>query len=76
MHQSIETTRHQFLHALAAVTTSNELEEVKVKFLGRKGPLQEFMKTLKTVASEQRASTGKLINDLKTFISENCHQKL
>mgnify|MGYP000150268377 CR=1 FL=1 len=75
MHQSIETTRHQFLHALAAVTTSNELEEVKVKFLGRKGPLQEFMKTLKTVASEQRASTGKLINDLKTFISENCHQK-
>jgi len=73
--QSIELTRHQFLHALVTVQTSAELEEVKVKFLGRKGPIQDFMKSLKTVEADQRAQVGKLINDLKEFITAHCSQK-
>ncbi len=75
MHQSIESTQQQFLQALANVHTSADLEEVKVKFLGRKGPIQDFMKLLKTVEADQRALAGKLINDLKVFITDHCAQK-
>lgn len=75
MHQSIELTRHQFLLALATVQTSANLEEIKVKFLGRKGPVQDFMKALKVIEPDQRAQMGKLINDLKVFIADQCTQK-
>jgi len=73
--QSIDQTRQQFLHDIEKVHTSTDLEELKVKFLGRKGPIQDFMKQLKTVESDQRRVAGKLINDLKVFITDQCAEK-
>lgn len=75
MQQQIDQTRQLFQQDLEKVKTSIELETVKVKFLGRKGPLQDFMKQLKAVPLEQRPQVGKLINDLKVFITEQCENR-
>lgn len=72
MQPQIDQTRQLFQLELDKVHTSSDLEAVKVKFLGRKGPLQDFMKELKDVSSDQRPQVGKLINDLKVFITEQC----
>ncbi len=72
MQDRIDQTRQLFQQDLEKVKTSGDLEATKVKFLGRKGPLQNFMKELKDVAIEQRPLVGKLINDLKVFITEQC----
>lgn len=74
MQHSIDELREQFSQDLAQVKTSQDLENVKVKFLGKKGPIQQLMKMLKDVAPEQRPEMGKHINDLKEFMTARCEQ--
>ncbi len=65
MQNSIESLQKEFTLELQQVHTTGDLEQLKVKYLGKKGPVQDLMKTLKDVAPENRPAAGKLINDLK-----------
>lgn len=75
MQQEIDALRSEFENELKAVSTTNELEAIKVKFLGKKGPIQNLMKLLKDVPAEKRPETGKFINDLKEAISAKIDEK-
>lgn len=61
----IQSLRLQFEAELAKVASTADLESLKVKYLGKKGPLQQLMKALKEVPDHQRPEFGKQINDLK-----------
>lgn len=74
MQQSINELQDQFLQQLAQVKTTQDLENVKVKFLGKKGPVQQLMQMLRDVSPEQRPLVGKQINELKEFMSAKCEQ--
>jgi phenylalanyl-tRNA synthetase alpha chain len=50
---------------LAAATDTAALEQVRVKYLGRKGLLAGLMGRLPTLAPAERPAAGKLANDLK-----------
>lgn len=69
MNETIVTLQKQFSSELEIAKTSAELEAIRVKFLGRKGPLQQLMQELKQVSPEQRPEVGKRINDLKEEIT-------
>ncbi len=69
MQASIESLRQEFTQELQKIASSQDLETVKVKYLGKKGPIQGLMKGLKDVAADQRPAVGKLINDLKEEIT-------
>lgn len=75
MQQTIDQTRQQFLQDLEKVQTTADLEAVKVKYLGRKGPIQTFMKELKDIPQEQRPHAGKWINDFKSLITAHCEER-
>ncbi|MFI5344070.1 MAG: phenylalanine--tRNA ligase subunit alpha [Chlamydiales bacterium] len=60
---------------LEKVQTTADLEAVKVKYLGRKGPIQTFMKELKDIPQEERPHAGKWINDFKALITDHCEQR-
>lgn len=68
MQQAIEQLREQFLAQLAPIQHSQDLETLKVKFLGKKGPLQGLMQMLRDISSDERPLMGKFINDLKEFM--------
>lgn len=70
MHEMIETIRQQFSTDLKQGTSAADLEALKVKYLGKKGPIQALMKELRNVSAEQRPEAGKIINDLKEQLSE------
>lgn len=72
--QAIDDVRHQFLQELKEVHTSTDLENIKVKFLGKKGPVQQLMKVLKDVSNEERPAVGKQINDVKESIQAQCEE--
>jgi phenylalanyl-tRNA synthetase alpha chain len=72
--QSIEELREQFQHQLAQVQTTQDLENLKVKFLGKKGPIQHLMQLLRDVAPNERPLAGKRINDLKEFMVSQYEQ--
>jgi phenylalanyl-tRNA synthetase alpha chain len=63
--KAVSETRKAFEADLKAASSLKELEELKVKYLGRKGPLQDLMQKLREVAPEKKPEFGKLINDLK-----------
>lgn len=69
MHTSIQAIRDEFIADLKRVTTTDEIEALKVKYLGKKGPIQNLMKFLKDVPPEQRPAFGKEVNDLKEEVS-------
>lgn len=79
MQQSIEDLRIQFQQHLAQVKSTHDLEAVKVKFLGKKGPIQQLMQMLRDVSPDQRPLVGKQINELKDFMTsqtENLEDQL
>ena len=65
MQQAIDDISHQFSQSLDQAISAAQVEEVKVKYFGRKGPIQDLMKELRQVSNEQKAVFGKVINDLK-----------
>ncbi|MBA3958636.1 MAG: phenylalanine--tRNA ligase subunit alpha [Parachlamydiaceae bacterium] len=69
MQQSIETLHQQFVDDLQKIASTSDLEELRVKYLGKKSPIQSLMKSLKDVSAEERPAVGKQINDLKETIS-------
>jgi len=70
MHKSVEELRKQFTMAIDKIASSADLEALKVQYLGKKGPIQQLMKELKDVPSDQRPAVGKQINDLKEEITQ------
>lgn len=69
MELSIAKLRSEFESEKTTVASTADLENLKVKYLGKKGPIQNLMKDLKDVAPEKRPEVGKVINDLKVEIS-------
>ena len=55
---------------IAAATDLKALEEVRIKYLGRKGGLSDLMRLLGQAAPEERPSLGKAINDVKQAVTE------
>ncbi len=72
--QSIRDTYQQFIDDLALVKTTGDLENIKVKYLGKKGPIQQLMKDLRDVSAAERPIVGKEINDLKELMTSRCCQ--
>ncbi len=53
---------------------ADELEQFRIRLLGRKGELQELFDEYKTVANEQKREFGQLLNTLKTKAQNRINQ--
>lgn len=76
MKEKIEQLRLQFSEELKALTSTKDAELLKVKFLGKKGPVQALMPFLKEVPPADKPAFGQLINDLKTEMTTLCEEAL
>jgi len=70
MKTKFEQLKKTFSAALADVKDGVDLEEVKTKFLGRKGHLAILMKELAELAGEERREIGQIANETKKAIEE------
>lgn len=75
MQNAIDSIRSEWKADLLAAASTADLEELKVKYLGRKGPIQNLMKYLKDVSPEDRPAAGKQINDLKEELAASINSK-
>lgn len=76
MLESIKEIELKFHQDISHAATTQDLEAVKVKYLGKKGPLQDLMKELKDVSQEHRPAMGKLINDLKSQLEKTLNDAM
>lgn len=74
--EKISKMRHEFQVELNAASSSKDLENIKVRYLGKKGPVQALMLELKNCTPEDRPALGKQINDLKESFQIHCDERL
>lgn len=72
----IANLRQQFKMELASVKSTFDVEQLKVRFLGKKGPVQDLMSALRSSTPEERPFLGKHINDLKVELTDLCEKAL
>lgn len=68
--EDLLSLRDSFHKESESVTSLPELQQLKVKYLGKKGLVTEKLKTLSAIASEQRPAYGKTVNELKQHIEQ------
>ena len=76
MNSQTEKIRPEFDARLESVSTSDELEQLRIEFLGKKGRMAGMMAELKNVPNEEKRAFGQAINEAKQYIEQLLHQKL
>ncbi len=61
--------------ALEGADSLNELEEIRVAFLGRKGRVTALLQGIRDLPPEERKRTGRLGNALKGFLERSLEEK-
>lgn len=60
----------QGLQSIALAQYSSELNDLRVKYLGKSGEITALLKQLKDVPKEEKPAVGKLINDVRIKMEE------
>lgn len=70
MLDKIKDIRRSFEEDIKNVKDGKSLEELRIKYLGRKGLVSETMKLLGSVSKEEKPKVGKELNLLKVYIQK------
>lgn len=68
--KEIDELKSNVLKELEIASTTEELEQLRIKYLGRKGTITERLKNIKNLEPEDRPLYGKLLNQLKAEITK------
>lgn len=63
----ISDTRKSFEEDLSKVSNSKSLEELRIKYLSKKGLLTQMFDSFKDVPKEEKKEVGQALNELKVF---------
>ena len=75
MKQQLENIRLQALSSLDAANSPAELEELRVKWLGKKGELTAVLKMMGKLSAEERPVMGQLANSVRAEIEEKLENR-
>jgi phenylalanyl-tRNA synthetase alpha chain len=70
MTERIEQILRDAQQAITAAQTTQELEEVRIKYLGRKAELPNLLRGVADLPPEQRAATGKAANQARQQLEQ------
>lgn len=75
--EDLERIRKEARERLEKAFSPEEINQVKVDFLGKKGQLTGILKGMKDVAAEERPKVGQMVNETRARIEEaiRVHQK-
>ena len=70
MKEQLEKIRQEALDALSKASDTNELDALRVRFLGKKGELTGVLKTMGKLSAEERPVMGQAANNVRAAIEE------
>ena len=70
MKEKIENLRKEAKEKISEIKNMQELQDLKVKYLGKKSELSSMLKGLGTLSAEERPKVGSLVNDVRREIEE------
>lgn len=74
LNEQLEKIRSEALDAIEQVKDLEGLNEIRVRYLGKKGELTAVLKSLKDVAPEDRPKVGQLVNDVRQIIENSLNE--
>lgn len=70
MKEKLEQIRQAAIGQIQAAENLESLNDVRIRFLGKKGELTAVLKGMKDVAQEERPKVGQLVNETRAVIEE------
>ena len=74
MKEKLENIKREALKQIQESDAPEKLNDVRVKYLGKKGELTAVLKGMKDVAAEERPKVGQLVNETRAAIEEVLEQ--
>ena len=75
MENELLKIKDEALEKIEACTSLKELNDIRVLYLGKKGPIQEAMKSMKNMDPDQRKTFGQTSNKVKQELSKSVEDK-
>lgn len=75
MKEKVAQLKEQAKSRIENAVSLQELEEIRVKLLGKKGELTEISKGMKNLSPEERPVLGQLVNETREFITNLLESK-
>ena len=76
INEKIEAIKTAVMEELAKSEHLQDIQDIRVKFLGKKGELTAIMKEMKNLSKEDRPKVGQLVNTARSAIEEQLNAKL
>lgn len=76
INEKIEAIKTAVMEELAKSEHLQDIQDIRVKFLGKKGELTAIMKEMKNFSKEDRPKIGQLVNTARNAIEEQLTAKL
>ena len=76
MQEQVEQLKNEILEKIKNVHNLKEVEDLKVSYLGKKGPVSELSNHLKTLDNEEKKTFGMLLNTLKNDLNTIFEEKI
>ena len=70
MMENLTSIKEEGLAKIEASRDLNELQQLRILYLGKKGPIQEVMKSMKELSAEERPAFGQKVNEIKTLLAD------
>lgn len=71
----LQELKQESLSQIEACENLADLQQLRVLYLGKKGPIQEVMKSMKDLPKEERPAFGQQVNAIKSLILEAIDEK-
>lgn len=68
MKERLNAIKESALNEIKKVTNLEKLEELRIKFLGKKGEITQVLRGMKDLSKEERPIIGKIANEVKEMI--------
>lgn len=68
MKERLEALKQEALQELSGVQSQQELNDLRIKYLGKKGPLTEVLRGMGALSAEERPVIGQVANDVRAAI--------
>lgn len=75
MKRQLEKVKEEFDFDLTSSNSQKDIENVRVKYLGKKGALTGILKQMGTLSADERPVIGKISNEMRNYISKSIEEK-
>ncbi len=75
MKKELEKLKEEFDFDLMNSNSQKDIENVRVKYLGKKGALTGILKQMGTLSADERPVIGKISNEIRNYISKSIEEK-